>query len=229
MTQPERFGGHAMGWDVLCGVSQRLTRADGAQGWVQAIMADHAQMLGTFPLLAQEDVWGKNPEAVMSASFDPKGIATPVESGYSFSGRFGFASGIDHADWLICGGFIVDRDKGDGPHFCLLRRSEATIIDDWHTIGLEKLFGRGCVRARLRSPAGGRRLHRQRAGRRGQSGRGVPSAAWFLDPGAVRVDDGRHGTGPARSVARLYRDAYAALHQGCRQPDKPCDRKGMRH
>ncbi len=137
MTQPERFGGHAMGWDVLCGVSQRLTRGDGAQGWVQAIMADHAQMLGTFPLQAQEDVWNENAEAVMSASFDPKGIATPVDGGFSFSGRFGFASGIDHADWLICGGFIVDGDTRDGPHFFLLRRSEATIIDDWHTIGLE--------------------------------------------------------------------------------------------
>ena len=136
-TKPERFGGNAMGWDVLCGVSQRLTRGDGAQGWVQAIMADHAQMLGTFPLEAQEDVWGENPEAVMSASFDPKGIATPVKGGYSFSGRFGFASGIDHVDWLICGGFIVDGDTRDGPHFFLLRRSEATIIDDWHTIGLE--------------------------------------------------------------------------------------------
>lgn len=137
MTQPERFGGQAMGWDVLCGVSQRLTRGDGAQGWVQAIMADHAQMLGTFPLQAQEDVWGEDADAVMSASFDPKGVATPVAGGYSFSGRFGFASGIDHADWLICGGFIVDADKRDGPHFFLLRRAHATIIDDWHTIGLE--------------------------------------------------------------------------------------------
>ncbi|CAN0472865.1 unnamed protein product, partial [Discosporangium mesarthrocarpum] len=137
MTQPERFGGQAMGWDVLCGVSQRLTRGDGAQGCVHAIMADHAQMLGTFPLQAQEDVWGEDADAVMSASFDPKGIATPVDGGFSFSGRFGFASGIDHADWLICGGFIVDGDKRDGPHFFLLRRSAATIIDDWHTIGLE--------------------------------------------------------------------------------------------
>lgn len=141
MTQPERFGGQAMGWDVLCGVSQRLTRGDGAQGWVQAIMADHAQMLGTFPLEAQEDVWGENPEAVMAAAFDPKGIATPAEGGYSFSGRFGFASGIDHADWLICGGFIVEGADGnevrDGPHFFLVRRSDAMIIDDWHTIGLE--------------------------------------------------------------------------------------------
>lgn len=137
MTQPARFGGNEMGWDVLCGVAQRLTRGDGAQGWVQAIMADHNQMLGTFPLEAQQDVWGENRDAVMAASFDPKGIATPVEGGYRFSGRFGFASGIDHADWLICGGFIVDGDARDGPHFFALRRAEATIIDDWHTVGLE--------------------------------------------------------------------------------------------
>ena len=60
-----------------------------------AIMGDHAQMLGSFPLQAQEDVWGENPDAVMSASFDPKGVATPVDGGYRFSGTFGFSSGID--------------------------------------------------------------------------------------------------------------------------------------
>ena len=137
MTQPTRFGGNEMGWDVLCGVAQRLTRGDGAQGWVQSIMADHAQMLGTFPLEAQEDVWGENPDAVMSASFDPKGVATPVDGGWRFSGRFGFSSGIDHADWLICAGFVVDGDNRDGPHYFMVRRAEATLIDDWYTVGLE--------------------------------------------------------------------------------------------
>ena len=137
MTQPARFGGNEMGWDVLCDVARRLTRGDGAQGWVQAIMADHAQMLGTFPLAAQEDVWGEDADAVMAASFDPKGVAAPVEGGWRFSGRFGFSSGIDHADWLICAGFIVDGDKRDGPHFFMVRRAEATLIDDWHTVGLE--------------------------------------------------------------------------------------------
>lgn len=141
MTQPARFGGNEMGWDVLCGVAQRLTRGDGAQGWIQAIMADHAQMLGTFPLEQQEDVWGEDSDAVMAASFDPRGIATPVEGGWRFSGRFGFSSGIDHVDWLICAGFIVEKadggDKRDGPHFFMVRRAEATLIDDWHTVGLE--------------------------------------------------------------------------------------------
>ena len=137
MTQPTRFGGYAMGWDVLCGVAERLCRADGAQGWVQAIMADHAQLLGTFPLQAQEAVWTDNPNAVLSASFDPTGIATPVRNGFRLSGRFGFASGIDHADWLISTGFIIQGDKKDGPHFFLLRRPDAKVIDDWNTIGLE--------------------------------------------------------------------------------------------
>ena len=51
-----------------------------------AIMDDHAQMLGSFPLQAQEDVWGENPDALISALFDSKCVATPVDGGYRFSG-----------------------------------------------------------------------------------------------------------------------------------------------
>lgn len=137
MTQPPRYGGFAMGWDDMCVVGQTLAAADGAQAWIQSIMADHAVLLGTFPEEAQDDVWADEPDAVMAASFDPKGVAVPVGGGFQFSGRFGFASGIDHADWLICGGFIVDGDRRDGPHFFLVPMADAEIIDDWHTIGLE--------------------------------------------------------------------------------------------
>lgn len=137
MTQPRRYGGYGMGWDGLCAVGQTLAAADGAQAWIQSIMADHAVLLGTFPAEAQDDVWVADPEAALSASFEPRGAATPVAGGFRFTGRFGFASGIDYADWLICGGFIVDGDRRDGPHFFLVPRSDVTIVDDWHTIGLE--------------------------------------------------------------------------------------------
>ena len=137
LPQPARFGGYEMGWDVLCQVAQVLASADGAQAWIQAIMADHAVLLGTFPEQAQVDVWGDEVKAVLSASLDPQGKAERVAGGYRFSGRFGFSSGVDHADWVICGGFIVDGESRDGPHFFLLPRSDIEIIDDWHTIGLE--------------------------------------------------------------------------------------------
>jgi alkylation response protein AidB-like acyl-CoA dehydrogenase len=137
VCQPLRYGGYELGWDVLCEVSQILAAACGAQGWVQRIFADHAHMLATFPAQAQEDVWAKDHGVFVSASFDPTGRARPVEGGFLFSGRHGFSSGIDHAGWMICGGFIEEDGKRDGPHFFLVPKSDATIIDDWQVMGLE--------------------------------------------------------------------------------------------
>lgn len=138
LAQPRRFGGYELGWDVLCEVTQILAAACGSQAWIARIMADHAQMVSTFPAEAQEDVWARNPLAHVGAAFDPVGRARPVEGGFRFSGRHGFSSGIDHAQWLICGGYIARADESlDGPHFFLVPKEDVTVIDDWHTIGLE--------------------------------------------------------------------------------------------
>lgn len=137
LGQPRRFSGFEMGWDVLCEISEILAAADCSQAWIQRITADHAVMAATFPAEAQEEVWADNHRAIICAGFDPVGRATRVPGGFRFSGRHGFSSGIDYADWLIAGGYIVEGDALDGPHFFLLRRSEAIIIDDWDTIGLE--------------------------------------------------------------------------------------------
>ena len=136
-AQPRRYGGDEMGWDVLCEISQILAAADCSQAWIQRIMADHAQMVATFPEEAQDEVWHDNPQAIICAAFDPVGRATRVSGGFRFSGKHGFSSGVDYADWLICGGYIVEGEERDGPHFFLVERSNATILDDWNTMGLE--------------------------------------------------------------------------------------------
>jgi alkylation response protein AidB-like acyl-CoA dehydrogenase len=94
-------------------------------------------MAATFPVEAQDDVWAENHRALISAAFDPVGRARRVKGGFRFSGRHGFSSGVDYADWVICGGYIIDGDTRDGPHFFLVPRADITIIDDWHTMGLE--------------------------------------------------------------------------------------------
>lgn len=136
MIQPRRYGGQEMGWDVLCEVTEILATACGAQAWIQRICCGHAQILATFLPEAQEDVWGKNHNTLISASFDPVGRGRPVDGGFVYSGRHGFSSGIDHCDWHICGGYVVEDDKRDGPYFFLVPRSDIEIIDDWHTISL---------------------------------------------------------------------------------------------
>lgn len=137
LAQPKRYGGLEISWEVLCEISQILAAADGSQAWIHRIMADHAQMVSTFPAECQDEVWGENTETLISAAFDPSGRAKRVKGGFQFSGRHRFASGIDHAQWLICGGFIEDGDRLDGPHFFLVPKSQVTVLDDWDTIGLE--------------------------------------------------------------------------------------------
>ena len=136
ICQPKRYGGFELGWDVLCEVSQTLGRGDGSQAWVQSVYTDHAQMVGTFPLRAQDEVWGDTPDALTSASFDPLARAKRVAGGVVLSTRQGFSSGIDHADWIICGGYVEETDGSRTRGYFLFPKSATTVIDDWRVFGL---------------------------------------------------------------------------------------------
>lgn len=136
ICQPARFGGLELGWDVLCEVGQILARGCGAQAWVSTVMGDHAQIASGLAIEAQEEIWGKTPMAHICASFAPVGTARSVSGGVRFSGQHGFASGIDHAQWALPGGMIVDGPlKGERCLF-LVPITDVTVIDDWHVNGM---------------------------------------------------------------------------------------------
>jgi 3-hydroxy-9,10-secoandrosta-1,3,5(10)-triene-9,17-dione monooxygenase len=171
MSQPARYSGHEMSWDVLCDVADVLAPADGAQAWLQHIFADHTVLVGTFPAPVQDEVWGKDHNTIISASFDPAGRAKRVEGGYLYSGRHGFASGIDFAGWLVCTGMIVDNEGLDGPHFFIVPRSDAEVIDDWQVMSLEGTGSKTFVVADKFVPA-----HRFLDGRQSRAGTGPGTA-----------------------------------------------------
>jgi alkylation response protein AidB-like acyl-CoA dehydrogenase len=205
LAQPRRYGGYEMGWDVHCQISQILAEADGSQGWIACIVAGHAQMVATFPAEAQDEVWQGNERAVVAASFDPNGRAWRVPGGFRFSGRHKFASGIDHSQWLICGGFIEDGieegDRLDGPHFFLVPTAEVTVIDDWDTLGLEGTGSKSFVAQDVFLPA-----HRMLDGELARIGEGpgtaVNPAPIFRTPrgGITSTGFASVSVGMARSV-----------------------------
>ena len=78
---------------------------------------------------------GRPPRA--AGVFMPGGTANPVEGGYRVTGRWAFASGIRHAQWVsACA--KVQRD--DAPEsqiiFAIMPASDVTIHDNWHVAGL---------------------------------------------------------------------------------------------
>jgi indole-3-acetate monooxygenase len=90
---------------------------------------------------------------VIAGQLAPRGTGTPVAGGFLVHGRWGFSSGIVHADWLI-GAFKSSRaaasraeaggadDEAASTGFgrmvvFTIPKDEAEVIDNWHVAGLQ--------------------------------------------------------------------------------------------
>ena len=136
ICQPRRYGGYELGYDVLCEVIETLAQGCGSQAWVHMVLADNPLKLSAFTLAAQDDVWGEDSTAKIGVAIAAVGKARRVDGGIRWTGLHGFSSGIDHADWVICGGNIIEEGKPPRGCFALVPTRDVTIIDDWHAIGL---------------------------------------------------------------------------------------------
>ena len=136
ICQPSRYGGYDLGYDVLCEVIQTLARGCGSQAWVHMVLADNPLKLAAFSLDAQDDVWAKDSTARVCVAVAAVGKATEVDGGIVWNAVHGFSSGIDHADWVICGGFVYKDGVKGRSVFALIPKKDFTIIDDWHVVGL---------------------------------------------------------------------------------------------
>jgi 3-hydroxy-9,10-secoandrosta-1,3,5(10)-triene-9,17-dione monooxygenase len=112
-----------------------LAQGCGSSAWIASIHSEHSWVIGNFAEAAQHDVWDKNPYAVASASVSPNGSAEPVSGGYRLNGCWGFASGIDHAQWVLLGSTVRTGGAPETRMF-LLPVGQVEIVDDWHVMGL---------------------------------------------------------------------------------------------
>ena len=131
--------GHVL--DLLAAV-EAVARGDGSAGWCAAIGATSGALATYLPEPAAREVYG-DPGVISGGVFAPLGRATPVGDGYRVSGRWPFASGVNHCDWLM-GGCLVEEGgelrklESGAPdiRFMLFPAAEAEVIDTWNVAGL---------------------------------------------------------------------------------------------
>ncbi len=137
ICQPARFGGAEVPLDEACDIVASLARGCGSTGWVAGVYTDHQILIGMFDPRAADDVWGENPDALVSAGFTPGGRNERAEGGWRVSGSWQWSSGCDHADWLILGCLLPTGEDGAiEPNYCVVPRDEVAIEDNWHVMGL---------------------------------------------------------------------------------------------
>lgn len=139
MNQASRWGGMELGSRAVVELVSTVAEGDGAAGWVFGLLASHFWLGSVFDLQAQYDMWGDDPDALMSSSFAAEASDVAVcDGGYRVSGRWPFSSGSDHCAWAMVG-VVVPPADGDGPptpRWCLVPRTDYTVEDTWRTCAL---------------------------------------------------------------------------------------------
>jgi 3-hydroxy-9,10-secoandrosta-1,3,5(10)-triene-9,17-dione monooxygenase len=139
--QPARWGGMELDFLAYVDFSEAAARGCASTGWNVGNLLIHHWMLALYDEKAQQEVWGRNPEALIAS-----GIAYPQGSGrrerrdgvdgFVVSGRWNFSSAVNVADWNMLACLVKDGDKVVDHRMCLFHKSEYRVVDDWHVLGM---------------------------------------------------------------------------------------------
>jgi 3-hydroxy-9,10-secoandrosta-1,3,5(10)-triene-9,17-dione monooxygenase len=145
--QPRRWGGMELPFVALFDVPAEIARGCASTGWNVANLGVHHWMLALYDERAQEEVWGKNPDALIASGIAyPQGRGRRVDGGFIVSGFWNFSSGVDASDWNMLAVMVRDGDRVVDHRMCLVPRSDYEIVDDWRVLGMRST-GSKSVRA----------------------------------------------------------------------------------
>ncbi len=83
LQQPKRVGGAELEFTTVVTFGALLARACASTAWNWVNFAAHHMMLGMFPPRAQDEIWGRSPDALIASSFVfPAAKARKVKDGY---------------------------------------------------------------------------------------------------------------------------------------------------
>lgn len=120
-------------------VIEDLAYIDAAAGWCLMIGATAIGRPGAFlcdDAVAKMFVDGRIPTAATATAIS--GNAIPVQGGFMLTGRWPFASGVRHADWMVAGAKVPARANTEETSLTLVYPvAKGNIHDNWHVMGLE--------------------------------------------------------------------------------------------
>jgi alkylation response protein AidB-like acyl-CoA dehydrogenase len=132
MLTPRRWGGAESDVPTFLEATRRLANGCASSAWTLSFFTLHAWLLCRFDPRLQEEVFASGPAPRTPAPLAPTGRVTRTDGGFRLSGRWEWATGIMHADWVM----VTAMDPESGPRFCVLPRAEIEVEDVWHVAGM---------------------------------------------------------------------------------------------
>ena len=135
---PEVLGGAEADPVTLIEVIEAMSRIDTSAGWTLMIGAGSLGMASAFvgdEAIQEIFAGGRIPR--FASSSRPMGKAVPTVGGYIVTGRWPFASGVLHSEWILAGIPIADDAAPGGRRAIVFPTASAEIHDNWHVAGLQ--------------------------------------------------------------------------------------------
>lgn len=138
LMTPSRFGGHATDLSTFLAACTELGRGCCSAAWIAGVLGAGDFVVSLFPEQAQEEVWGDDPDAGSALVLGAPGrdVRAVEGGGAVVSGRWPYASGSCHTQWVTV---LVAVPAPSGPpvvHFALVPRREVTVEDTWTVVGM---------------------------------------------------------------------------------------------
>lgn len=135
MVVPTSLGGHGLGVSSLAHTARILGHGCVASAWTSSFLIMHSWMLGRFPAEARAEFFTPTkPWTLTPAPLAPTGTLTETDGGYIVNGRWEWATGVHHGDWVMV--HAIQTEPDFATRFVVAPLADATIEDVWHTSGM---------------------------------------------------------------------------------------------
>jgi alkylation response protein AidB-like acyl-CoA dehydrogenase len=133
LSIPKAFGGEQASLIVISDVLTPISAYDASLSWQICVQAAMGRLSDYLSDEAAEEIYG-TPGRFAIGSIHAGGSAVPDGDGYRLSGRWSFASGSRHADWLVC---TVKLEDGSGEtRMFFVPATQCEVLDTWDTLGM---------------------------------------------------------------------------------------------
>lgn len=138
LVSPARCGGDQRSPRALVEAERAIAHGSPAASWVLMVTGAHTFIAGRLPAKGQEDLFGRDPGMLIPGVPNPRGTCTRADGGYVLDGRWPYASGVDHGDWVMLGARGASNPDGERcpAQLVVVPKSDVVIDDTWFTLGM---------------------------------------------------------------------------------------------
>lgn len=136
LLMPASHGGIGADLPSAMRVYETLARADASVGWTVMIGAGAWCDLAGLPRAAFDGLFAGGTDVIVAGAFNPTGSLAAADDGYRVTGRWSFASGCEHADWLFGNSIEAVVDGHPRLRVAVFAPDQVVIEDTWTVSGL---------------------------------------------------------------------------------------------